>query len=547
MDLATDALIVYYNTIDGVVYAYINDMLSDFIADEFGMTVPSGWYPFVNFTGLLGMNYYGVVMSMDDAVQPNTFYIVISSILFSYNGQWELLKEERVQSDWDQTDDTQPDYIWNKPNMAQADWDIADESNPAAIKNKPFGMVEQIVDIVPETSYYFQSIGSQNQIGNVGQNIPFQNDTIYQVWFNGEYIGTARPEEHINIPNGTFVFVTGGFIISGGNYPEGNYSVRIAGPQIITKKLDSQYLNLCTNVYDPTTRENPITGEVVFNITADYGMWQSNLNNKIDNIIMPAIGPVPIRADENKVLQVVDGKPTWAEVSGGDDTKVLVVTAEWDEENEYHKASHTPKQIYDHVQSGGVAVLSYDTSLYNLWIVGEEWASFWTLGDDLVYYLLEFNDSCECSFSDQQLTSWQNVNDELMRVITVDENDVPSMTSQQIYHHVRGGGRVVLNYNGQTYSLASCGLNSAYFNYYDETYEMHCVEIHNNNISDYEFFRPASAEWVHKQLDSINEALDDLKNKVLPTITTADNGKLLQVVDGAWTAVSITNGNEVAY
>lgn len=33
----------------------------------------------------------------------------------------------------------------------------------------------------------------------------------------------------------------------------------------------------------------------------------------------------------------------------------------------------------------------------------------------------------------------------------------------------------------------------------------------------------------------------------LPTVSTADNGKMLQVVDGEWSAVTITDGNEVAY
>ena len=42
----------------------------------------------------------------------------------------------------------------------------------------------------------------------------------------------------------------------------------------------------------------------------------------------------------------------------------------------------------------------------------------------------------------------------------------------------------------------------------------------------------------------IGKVLDEV---ALPTVTTGDNGKMLQVVDGAWAAVTITDGNEVAY
>lgn len=37
------------------------------------------------------------------------------------------------------------------------------------------------------------------------------------------------------------------------------------------------------------------------------------------------------------------------------------------------------------------------------------------------------------------------------------------------------------------------------------------------------------------------------EGEYLPTVTTDDNGKMLQVVDGEWSTVKITDGNEVAY
>lgn len=200
------------------------------------------------------------------------------------------------------------------------------------------------------------------------------------------------------------------------------------------------------------------------------------------------------------------------EIAGLEDgTNVLVVIAEWDEENECYKASHTPKQIYDYVQSGGVAVLRLEEPIfYNLYYAGEEYTAFFHVEEDLTYSMWEIDDSCKCRELGLQTASWENVSTKLMQVITVDENGVPSMTSQEIYNLVHNGGRVVLKYNDRMYSLASCTEGSAYFNYYSDEYRMHCIEICNNNLYEYGTYVPASVDWVSEQIGSIETALDEI-------------------------------------
>ena len=84
-----------------------------------------------------------------------------------------------------------------------ADWDISDESNPAAIKNKPFGMIEQIVKDV-EAEYNFEKPHDMTT-DIVCFSVPdFNSDLFHDVWFNGIYLGTAKPQEMIEIPNGQF-------------------------------------------------------------------------------------------------------------------------------------------------------------------------------------------------------------------------------------------------------------------------------------------------------------------------------------------------------
>jgi hypothetical protein len=189
------------------------------------------------------------------------------------------------------------------------DWNVAEESNPAAIKNKPFGMIEQMVDVVSEKEYKFEK-PSDTTTDIVHFSTPNFGDLFYDVWFNDAYLGTAKPGEKIEIPNGQFYFLSGAMVIEGGNYPEGNYKVRIAEKQIVAKKLDSQWLNTQNDIYTGAANDPASCGGVI-NAVGSVGSQVSILRNQIAHSIIPAIGPIPTEADEGKVLIIRNTTPVW--------------------------------------------------------------------------------------------------------------------------------------------------------------------------------------------------------------------------------------------
>lgn len=62
-----------------------------------------------------------------------------SNIVISNDGTINAINGLQVQSDWDETNSTQPDFIKNKPTFLQeqSDWDESDNTQPDFIKNKP--------------------------------------------------------------------------------------------------------------------------------------------------------------------------------------------------------------------------------------------------------------------------------------------------------------------------------------------------------------------------------------------------------------------------
>lgn len=63
-------------------------------------------------------------------------------------------------------------------------------------------------------------------------------------------------------------------------------------------------------------------------------------------------------------------------------------------------------------------------------------------------------------------------------------------------------------------------------------------ETHFAHIEEGIFKAQEKADENARKIELVNE---------LPEVTEADNGKFMQVVNGAWGAVAVINGNEVEY
>ena len=74
-----------------------------------------------------------------------------------------------------------------------------------------------------------------------------------------------------------------------------------------------------------------------------------------------------------------------------------------------------------------------------------------------------------------------------------------------------------------------------------KTENLSTVKIHRLTQAQYD------RELAAGNIDETAMYLTPDEEPTLPAVTDEDNGKLLQVVDGVWTAVAITDGNEVAY
>ena len=128
----------YYSESENEAYCYVDRMLSQFVNNQFGMTIPIGWYPYSQLSSLSNVNYQGIFTKEED-IPSDGVSILIKYELYTYNNNWHQVGGAQIQADWSQWDDTQPDYIKNKPFIATPDWNVV--SGPGVILNKPCGEV----------------------------------------------------------------------------------------------------------------------------------------------------------------------------------------------------------------------------------------------------------------------------------------------------------------------------------------------------------------------------------------------------------------------
>lgn len=73
----------YYNDTDNTLYGYVPAMIGSVLG------VPEGWYTAEMLIPALGFSYGGVITNLVDASERNTFYLLLTNPLYSYeDGNW---------------------------------------------------------------------------------------------------------------------------------------------------------------------------------------------------------------------------------------------------------------------------------------------------------------------------------------------------------------------------------------------------------------------------------------------------------------------------
>ena len=332
----------YYSQSDNEAYCYVDDNLSAFIYNQLGQSIPEGWYLLSQLAPMNDIYYQGIFTKEEDIPSEGVGILLINK-LYSYNNQWEPIQKPQIQSNWEQDNEAQPDFIRNKPLyqgkirpslLYQPDWDIINEASPSAIKNKPFeyiGINTVIYDGYTECSYQ-DAGGFDVTTGNIvgtfaikpkaGMHYRIQWGTyVYDNCISYED-GMIRHDAPmlIDLNSGT---ISAPYLSLAGAQP-----LKIIVSMDYVKQLDLKFLPIDTELLYGST--NLVLNGTVYNALYSLQMrfenTASEIQTNISNNILPQINtlmnskpPNTTAADNGKLLQVVNGKPAWVTITNGNE------------------------------------------------------------------------------------------------------------------------------------------------------------------------------------------------------------------------------------
>jgi hypothetical protein len=232
-DAEMRTMYLYYNIQDNLVYGYADDMLAAY----FG--VPVGWYDINLLASVAGVDYGGVITSLDQDPFDGAMRVLLTHSLYSYKDYWICLT---AVPDWEQNNPLSKNYIHNKPfgydgALYRITWD-GDERGKATLDLSLLGYPEGYkmvrVDDLPTMNtdeysglfrdgYYYFSDNEQHYFINSvdwdfapGVCILGEDDEsqIAALVYDSDLLNAAFGFEENYLINGVYLFTTGTYWIS---------------------------------------------------------------------------------------------------------------------------------------------------------------------------------------------------------------------------------------------------------------------------------------------------------------------------------------------
>ena len=224
--------------------------------------------------------------------------------------------------------------------------------------------------------------------------------------------------------------------------------------------------------------------------------------------------------------------------------KLLIVSVEGTGPN--YQRSHTPQQIYEHIQNGGTAIVKDDLAVYQLLNCAETYADFYTITDEYIFKLLTIN-TVGVVINATTLAIASDVKTKLdaQKPLIVTYNastKSATSTASEIYAHISNGSTAFL-YNPDKkllYSIGMCDETYAIFSGPVEgVWEPYVTRVYIDDEAKAEVYDTQLVchyEFENKSKPLLVNALDngDLSENYEKITDTLDSGRPVVIREGGY-------------